>query len=416
MRVLMLSKALVAGTSQRKLEELARCPGMELTLVTPPYWQHDNGTKQVLEKLYTTGYRMIVTPMALNGNYHLHSYPKLGQIMREVQPEIVHIDEEPYNLATFQAMRLARHHHAHALFFTWQNLYRDYPPPFRQMELYNYKHTDTALAGNREAIDVLRRKGYKKSVRVIPQFGFDTDIYKRSSPRLRRKPNAPFTLGFLGRLVETKGLMTMIEALTSLPAYCQVVLVGDGPMKNTLEEEAARLGVSQRVTIQPGVPTYEAPSVLESFDVHVLPSRTFPNWKEQFGRTLAEAMACETPVIGSDSGAIPSVIGDAGLIFPEGNAQELAARVRQLLDDPQLYATLATRGRQRVLENYTQGQIARQTFEVYQEIVAGEVKTDSIAKWAGSVTPIQRPEDPRKVREAFGQGVAEQVIQEDQHS
>src|SRR5262245_11059723 len=130
MRVLMLSKALVAGTSQRKLEELAKCPGVELTLVTPPYWQHDNGTQQVLEKLYTTGYQMIVTPMARNGNYHLHSYPKLGEIVREVRPEIIHIDEEPYNLATFLTMRQARHLKAHALFFTWQNLYRDYPPPF----------------------------------------------------------------------------------------------------------------------------------------------------------------------------------------------------------------------------------------------------------------------------------------------
>src|SRR5215467_3634058 len=182
MRVLMLSKALVAGTSQRKLEELAQCPDVDLTLVTPPYWQHDNGTQQVLEKLYTTGYRMIVTPLALNGNYHLHAYPKLSQIMREVQPEIVHIDEEPYNFATFQAMRLARHYKAHALFFTWQNLYRDYPPPFRQMELYNYKHASAALAGNREAVDVLRRKGYKKSIHVIPQFGFDTEIYKRKEP------------------------------------------------------------------------------------------------------------------------------------------------------------------------------------------------------------------------------------------
>src|SRR5215472_15399709 len=115
MRVLMLSKALVAGTSQRKLEELAKCPNVELTLVTPPYWQHDNGTKQVLEKLYTQGYRMIVTPMARNGSYHMHFYPKLGRIMKEVQPEIVHIDEEPYNLATFQAMRMASHYKAHAL-------------------------------------------------------------------------------------------------------------------------------------------------------------------------------------------------------------------------------------------------------------------------------------------------------------
>ena len=70
MRVLMLSKALVAGTSQRKLEELAKCPGVELTLVTPPCWQSDDGSKQVLERLYTNGYRMLVTPLARNGNFH----------------------------------------------------------------------------------------------------------------------------------------------------------------------------------------------------------------------------------------------------------------------------------------------------------------------------------------------------------
>lgn len=369
MRVLMLSKALVSGPAQRKLEELAKCPDVDLTLITPPYWRHDNGTTQTLELLYTSGYRIIVTPMILNGNYHLHSYPKLSALMREVQPEIVHIDEEPYNLATFQAMRLAVHHKARALFFTWQNLARDYPPPFRQMERYNYKHTAIALAGNREAETVLRRKGYTKDVRIIPQFGFDTEIYKRCAPRPPREPQAPFTLGFIGRLVETKGLTTLVEALTYLPAYCQAVFVGDGPMSSVLQTEAARLNVSERVCIKPGVRTSDVPTVLSAFDVHVLPSRTFPNWKEQFGRTLAEAMACETPVIGSDSGEIPHVLGDAGLIFPEGDAQTLAARVRQLLDDPALYATLASRGRQRVLENYTQEQIARQTFAVYQEML-----------------------------------------------
>src|SRR3989441_6747816 len=194
MRVLMISKALVAGTSQRKLEELAKCPGVELTLVTPPYWQSDDGSKQVLERLYTSGYQMIVTPMRLNGNFHLHYYPRLGQIMREVRPEVVHIDEEPYNFATFQAMRLAGQQKAPALFFTWQNLYRTYPPPFRQMELYNYRHAAFALAGNRDAADVLKHKGYTGPTRIIPQFGFDTDIYKRSAPRLPRTPGSPFTL------------------------------------------------------------------------------------------------------------------------------------------------------------------------------------------------------------------------------
>jgi len=132
---------------------------------------------------------------------------------------------------------------------------------------------------------------------------------------------------------------------------------------------AARLGVSQRLTFKPGAPTNEVSKELQQMDVLVLPSLTQPNWKEQFGRVLAEAMACETPVIGSSSGEIPYVIDDAGLIFPEGNAQELALRVRKLLENPELYATFAARGRQRVLEHYTQKQIARQTYQTYQEMM-----------------------------------------------
>jgi glycosyltransferase involved in cell wall biosynthesis len=370
MRVLMISKALVAGTSQRKLEELAQCPGVELALVTPPYWQGDDGSKQVLERLYTQGYQMIVTPMMLNGNFHLHYYPRLGKIMREIRPEIVHIDEEPYNFATFHAMRLANRYKARALFFTWQNLYRNYPPPFRQMELYNYRHAAAALAGNRDAAEILKRKGYRGPIHIIPQFGFDTDIYKRTEPRKPRATGDPFTLGFVGRLKDNKGLDLLIEALVSLPDYCRVVFIGNGPMKGILEEQATRLGVSERVVFKGGLPTYEIPKEMQQLDALVLPSVTRPNWIEQFGRVLPEAMSCETPVIGSRSGEIPYVIGDAGLIFAEGNVQELITCIRQLLDDPNLYAHLASKGRQRVLEHYTQQQIARQTYEVYQEMLA----------------------------------------------
>jgi glycosyltransferase involved in cell wall biosynthesis len=379
MRVLMISKALVAGTSQRKLEELAQCPDIELTLVTPPYWKHDDGSTLTLERLYTTGYRMIETPMMLNGNYHLHYYPQLRKIMREVRPEVVHIDEEPFNFATFQAMFLATQQKARSLFFTWQNLYRQYPPPFRQFELYNYRHAAMALAGNRDAAEVLKRKGYRGQVRIIPQFGFDTDIYRRSAPRPPRQAGDPFTLGFIGRLIEAKGLPLIVEALTMLPEYCQAVFIGNGPMKSELEEQAERLGVADRVIFKPSVPTYEVPRELEHFDVHVLPSLTRNNWKEQFGRTLAEAMSCETPVIGSNSGEIPYVIGDTGLVFAEGNTQELAACVRKLLDDPALYADLAQRGRQRVLDNYTQEQIAKQTYAVYQEMLAGPKTTEIVS-------------------------------------
>jgi glycosyltransferase involved in cell wall biosynthesis len=367
MRVLMISKALVSGTSQRKLEELARC-GAELTLVTPAYWRHDDGSTQVLERLYTTGYRIVETPMRWNGNYHLHYYPELPKVLDEVRPEVVHIDEEPYNTATVHAMYLTVRRRVPALFFTYQNIFRRYPPPFSRFETYNYRHAAAAIAGNRDAADVLKRKGYKGPLEIIPQFGFDPDIFRRAEPRAARVPGSRFTLGYLGRFKEEKGLLTLISALRLLPEYCEAIFIGQGPMKSELLAYAASFGLGNRVTIHPGIATSQVPATLSLLDVLVLPSLTRPNWKEQFGRTLAEAMSCETPVIGSDSGEIPSVIGDAGLVFKEGDPAALAGCVQRLLSDPVLYADLARRGRKRVLERYTQGEIARQTYAVYSKM------------------------------------------------
>ncbi|MGO8950498.1 MAG: glycosyltransferase family 4 protein [Ktedonobacterales bacterium] len=364
----MISKALVAGTSQRKLEELVKC-GAELTLVTPPYWRHDDGSTQVLERLYTTGYRIIETPLRFNGNYHLHYYTQLAKIMDDARPHVVHIDEEPYNTATVQAMYLAVRRHIPALFFAYQNIWRPYPPPFRQFEQYNYRHAAAAIAGNREAGEVLERKGYRGPLYIIAQFGFDTDIFRRSRPRPAREAGSPFTLVYLGRLKEEKGLLTLLEALPLLPQYCRAVFIGEGPMKSTLADYAASHGIGDRVELRPGIPTAQVPQVLSEMDALVLPSLSRPNWKEQFGRTLAEAMSCETPVIGSSSGEIPYVIGDAGLVFDEGNARALAGCVHRLISDPDLYAQLSRRGRQRVLDHFTQEQIARQTYLVYGKML-----------------------------------------------
>ena len=123
MRVLMISKACVVGAYQRKLEELARFPGMELAVAVPPYWR-DGRRILPLERAYTSGYELHVLPMVFNGNFHLHFYRGLDALVERFRPEIMHIDEEPYNLATLQAMRSAQRHGAQALFFTWQNLLR----------------------------------------------------------------------------------------------------------------------------------------------------------------------------------------------------------------------------------------------------------------------------------------------------
>jgi glycosyltransferase involved in cell wall biosynthesis len=380
MKVLMLSKACIVGAYQKKLEEIAQHDGIELTVVVPPEWQDERGTLR-LERAHTTGYDLRIEPIALNGRFHLHYYPSLGRVVRQVQPDVVHIDEEPYNLATFQAMLAARRAGARTVVFTWQNLGRHYPPPFRWMEAYVLARTDALLTGNAEGVEVWRAKGYTGPVEVIPQFGVDPDIYQRiirpsrpSKPSvlLRRSTRRPsqneMVIGYIGRLVPEKGIDVLLEGVAQLQGPWELRILGSGPEIDRLEKMAQWLGVLPRVSFDLPIPSTQMPYYYSGLDVLVLPSRTRPNWKEQFGRVLIEAMACQVVVVGARCGAIPEVIGDAGLTFTEGDPADLRAQLQRLLGDPHLRLELEQRGRQRVLDHFTQSQIAARTVEVYQRV------------------------------------------------
>src|SRR5262249_23968233 len=181
MNVLLIPTARGARAYQRKAEAIA-AGGVDLTVVVPPYWRDDAGRKAPLERVNTAGYRLVVEPMAFNGHFHYHFYPGLAGRLREVRPDVVHMEEEPYNLATLQAFWLARRHGAPPLFFTWQNIARRYPPPFSWVEGYTYSRAAGAIAGNGEAVDVLRRKGFRGPAWIIPQVGIDPQIFHRLPP------------------------------------------------------------------------------------------------------------------------------------------------------------------------------------------------------------------------------------------
>lgn len=359
MRVLMISKACIVGIYQKKLELIAKM-GVELLALVPPSWKDERG-EQRLERVYTDGYRLEAIPIWRNGDFHAHSYPTLGAHMRTFKPDIVHIDEEPYNLSAWQALFHARRVGAKSLFFSWQNIARDYPPPFSWGERWTLNHVDYALMGTESAAEVWRAKGYLKPLRVIPQFGTDPDLFHPVTPTAR-----PFTVGFFGRLVPEKGVDVLLDALGQLGGEWRALIVGGGPEAERLQAQAAAHG--DRIMFRAQVPSTEMPALYPQVDVLVLPSLTRPNWKEQFGRVLVEAMACGVPVIGSDSGAIPDVIGDAGLITPEGDAAALAEALRRVRDEATLRAELAAYGRQRVLERFTHAQVAADTVEVYREM------------------------------------------------
>ena len=364
MRVLMLSKACVVGIYQPKLEAIARL-GIDLKVLAPPSWKDERGV-QILERAHTAGYQLQSIPIRFNGSFHFHHYPTLARELRAFRPSIVHIDEEPYNLATWQALYHARRIGAKALFFTWQNIKRTYPPPFSWGESWVYRKADHALAGTDDAADVLRAKGYSGPVTTIPQFGADGALFQPAPSRLDR----PFTVGYIGRIVPAKGVDILLRALAALDGDWRLRLVGGGPYLGEMRTLASALGIADRVAVVGQLPSTELPAQYREIDILVLPSLTQDNWKEQFGRVLVEAMASGVAVIGSDSGAIPGVIGDAGLIVPESDVPALTRAIQDLKDRATLRAELAGRGRERFLSRFTNDSIARETVEVYQELLA----------------------------------------------
>lgn len=374
----MLSKAIVVGAYQRKLEELSRLPGLELIAIAPPSWRDSRGEVQ-LERVYTDGYQLLELPVALNGHFHAHFYPRLPQTLQRVQPDLIHVDEEPYNLASWQAFRWAAAHRCPALFFSWQNLLRQYPPPFNWIERTNYSRAAFAIAGNEEAGQVLRAKGYAGSMTVLPQFGVDPDLYRPGvAPLLDRPRGAGLVVGYAGGLVAEKGIDLLLRAVWQCnqrlaaegAAGCHLVIVGTGPQQAELEDLTRRLDVVDQVTFLGKVSSTAMPAAYASLDVLALPSRTTATWKEQFGRVLIEAMACRVPVIGSDSGEIPNVIGDAGLVFAEDDVSALADLLIVMAQQPALREHLARRGYERAIAHFTQAHIAAQTYAVYQQILA----------------------------------------------
>jgi glycosyltransferase involved in cell wall biosynthesis len=365
MRVLLLSKACIVGPYQTKLTALGSKTNLDLTVVVPSFWQDERG-RILLEKRHTRGYEMVVAPMRWNGHFHLHYYPTLPEIIKRVQPDIFHIDEEPYNFATFHATRamLRANPRARILFFSWQNIFRRYPPPFAWMENFVYRHAIAAIAGNAEAKKILRRKGFAKPVATIPQFGVPDSF----APQPDARAHNCFVMGYAGRLVRAKGIQVLLRALAPLQGDWFLRVLGSGPEKNSLQTLARDLNIAARVEFVPWVASSEMPIFFNSLDVLVVPSLTHPNWKEQFGRVLMEAMACGVPVIGSDSGEIPNVIGDAGIVVPENDASALSDALTALMHDPVLGQQLGQLGRARALAHFSEQRVVDDTYAFYQEL------------------------------------------------
>ena len=380
MKVLLISHTCQSRSEgQPKAVELARL-GLDLTVVVPRRWKHYGAWRAPQTPVAGSGFNWkpmtVRMPWSGPGQSYSHFYPGLARLMRELQPDVIDLWEEPWSLVSAQTCWLRDRicPNARIVSETEQNVDKQLVPPFENYRSYVLSRADWVVGRNAEALEIVRRKGYVGPSHVVPN-AVDADIFRvptraeRAATRARLGWKDEMVCGYVGRLVEEKGLSDFLAAIAQTqPQSTRAVLVGDGPMKEQLRAQIAQLGLAKRVQILPACGRQELASLMGALDVLVLPSRTTARWKEQFGRVIIEAQACGIPVVGSSSGAIPEVMGESGLVFPEGDATQLASKLTWLAGHPNEAQQMGTHGRSVVEERYTWARVAQAMQNIYREV------------------------------------------------
>lgn len=238
--------------------------------------------------------------------------------------DVLDIHEEPFALATAEILLLKslRRVRTPYVLYTAQNLRKKYPVPFRWFERAALRHAAGVSACNRDAARIVEEKGFPGRARVIP-LGIDPAGFAPPAAS-RSAPDGRIVVGFIGRLVPEKGVTVLLDAAAH-ESRLHLRIAGAGPMADEITALASARGVAARVQCVGPVDPQEVAEFYRSVDVLAVPSVPTSTWTEQFGRVAVEAMSCGVPVVASDAGALPEVVGGAGIIVAHGDAAALAA-------------------------------------------------------------------------------------------
>jgi glycosyltransferase involved in cell wall biosynthesis len=368
-RVLRIAHSSLTPALRDRERALARCyPEVDLEVLTTERWRE---AEVEVEAIGDDLFPVRTAPTYLSRHIQRFAYDPRSVIaaLREHQPHVIDLNHEPYSVACAEVLTLCKRlaPATPIVMQTAQNIYRRYPPPFNWFEQRAFKRIAAAYVCSETVREVLRAKGFVGPAPIIP-FGVNAETF-RGKAAVRPQSDKGPTIGFVGRMLPGKGLNVLAEALRKLRAESwQLLMVGDGSERESFNRSLAEAGLLDRVE-HTGAISYDlVPPYFHRLDLLVVPTQTTARIREQFGRVIVEAMASGVPVIGSTSGAIPEVIGDAGLVFTEGDADALACALRRTLSDKGLREHLRRAGLARV-KQYSWERVAEKTHELYQQVL-----------------------------------------------
>jgi glycosyltransferase involved in cell wall biosynthesis len=362
-----ISRVYADPATRGKLKALAGL-GVSVAAAVPDRWSPLGlGAEQPTVWGDEGGVRTV--PIAVRGSTSPDADPTwsrkaLRRLLTEFRPELVQIEEEPWTRAASTAASLARRLRVPYVVLTRESLPGAHGALGRIRRSRVLGHAKGLLAVNELAAKLVTRQHPSLARQVIPQLGVGLPLQGV------RPERTGLTMGFFGRLIPEKGLDLLFRACVKLVGRWSILVIGTGPAQEELEGLAERLGIAGRVTWLGALPRERVDQIWPRLDCVVLPSRTAPRWVEIAPRAATEAMAHGVAVVASAAGALPEIVGSAGLIVPEENVIAIAEALQRLHDDPVERERLAAAGRRRAMSEYTDAAIAGKTLRFWTESVA----------------------------------------------
>jgi len=213
--------------------------------------------------------------------------------------------------------------------------------------------------------DIARDFGLQPAGISLVHNGIDTEVFK-PMPEVARNPMR--LMATCSADAPLKGLRYLLRAYARLlEKYpdLELLLVSKPNPGGKTERLVKKLGIADKVQFVNGISTEQMVRYYAEAAIAVVPSVY-----EGFGLPAGEAMACAVPVVSTDGGALPEVVGDAGLIVPAKSADALVEAIDALLQNPQLREQLGARGQQRIQERFCWHVCAGQMTEYYRQVLA----------------------------------------------
>lgn len=335
-KILIIDHSAVVKAYRKRCEILS--DKYDIRMIIPKVW-NECGKNTIANK--DSNFKIYCSNTRLTNNIPLFTYEinLIIKVLKEFKPDIIDIHEEPYSLSCIQIVLLASIFSSKSkiVFYSAQNIFKKYPLPIRIFEMIVGKKAVGAYTCTKDISKVLKKRGFNKYIMEIP-LGYDNKKFRvmEKDKELISKLNLNgYVFGYIGRLELEKGILNLIEALREMPKddnWC-CLIVGNGTLKADIKEKVVEYKLSEKIIMIDAIEIEEVPKYINLLDYMIVPSITLKNIKEQFGRIIVESMACGVPVIGSTCGAVPEVIGDAGIVYNEDDIEELTGVLKKLIGD-----------------------------------------------------------------------------------